>query len=179
VHGLVSLLPEPYYQRVEEIWRELKQDCGLTGIQVTPYPHFSWQLSEEYDIERTKSILQSIAKNTAPFSVFTSGIALFTQKIPTIYIPVIRTMEMNRFHSEIWQKIRVVGTDVVDYYRSPRWVPHISLAYADVDSTKMHCALEKLAFADLTWNFYIDNVALIYEPEGQVGELKYKIPFRG
>ncbi len=40
MHGLVSLLPEPHYTRVENIWQELETRFGLSGIQVTPYPPF-------------------------------------------------------------------------------------------------------------------------------------------
>ena len=49
MHGLVSLLPEPFYAQVESIWRELERDFGLTGIRVTPFPHFSWEGVEDYD----------------------------------------------------------------------------------------------------------------------------------
>ena len=42
-------MPEPYYAKVESLWDELETRFGLNGIRVTPYPHFSWNIAEEYD----------------------------------------------------------------------------------------------------------------------------------
>ena len=49
MHGIVSLLPQPYYSEVEKLWDRLENNFGLSGIRVTPFPHFSWQIGENYD----------------------------------------------------------------------------------------------------------------------------------
>ena len=55
MHGLVSLLDPEHYQQVENLWNELEEECGLEGIKVTPYPHFSWLIAEDFDWESFES----------------------------------------------------------------------------------------------------------------------------
>ena len=44
VPGLVYFLDKSHYALVKEIWQELESDCGLKGINITPLPHFSWEI---------------------------------------------------------------------------------------------------------------------------------------
>ena len=62
MHGLVSLLDSTHYTLVEEIWQELEIECGLKGIYITPMPHFSWQIAEDYDWDALEIALQEIEK---------------------------------------------------------------------------------------------------------------------
>ncbi len=77
MHGIISLLPPPHYTMVEEIWRKLEKECGLNGVLATPYPHFSWQISEEYLEPQTEAIVQKIAKETKPFTIAPDGLGVF------------------------------------------------------------------------------------------------------
>ena len=36
MHGLVTLLPEPYFAQVESLWDGLEVNFGLNGIRITP-----------------------------------------------------------------------------------------------------------------------------------------------
>lgn len=102
MHGLVSLLDKKHYALVEEIWQELEIDCRLKGIHVTPLPHFSWQIAEDYAWEALENALQELAFEAEQFKVRTNGLALFTGEEPVVYIPVVRTKELSRFHEMIW-----------------------------------------------------------------------------
>jgi hypothetical protein len=44
MHGVVSLLDAAHYQAVESLWAELAA-CGLRGVYVTPFPHFSYHVA--------------------------------------------------------------------------------------------------------------------------------------
>jgi len=179
MHGLVSLLPSPYYERVETIWDRLEQRCGLTGIRVTPYPHFSWQIAEGYDFDRLEAAIQRVATRTEPFAVKTAGLGIFSGETPVVYLPVARNSRMAQLHDEIWQVANGIGTGVSEYYNDDNWAPHISLAYGDVDRQTLPEILDELAFESFGWEFEVDNISLIVEPEGQVGQLRWRIPFSG
>ena len=179
MHGLVSLLPSPYYERVEAIWDRLEQRCGLTGIRVTPYPHFSWQISEEYDFDRLEAAMQQVAARAKPFAVKTAGLGIFSGENPVVYLLVARNSRMAQLHNEIWQATSGLGTGVSEYYNDDNWAPHISLAYGDVDRQTLPEILDELAFESFGWEFEVNNISLIVEPEGQIGQLRWRVPFSG
>jgi hypothetical protein len=37
--------------------------------------------------------------------------------------------------------------------------------------------MEKLAFRTFNWEIEIDNLTLIFEPEGTIGQIRYKFDF--
>lgn len=177
MHGLVSLLDKKHYALVEELWYELRDECGVQGIYVTPLPHFSWQVAEDYDWDVLESVLREIASEARPFTVNTAGLALFTGENPVVYIPAVRTRELSEFHEMIWEQLKPVSTGLIQYYAPPFWMPHISLAYQDVDPEKLRCLMDKLAFRIFNWSIEIDNLTLIYEPEGTIGSIRYQFDF--
>ncbi len=179
MHGLVSLLPSPYYERVESIWDRLEQRSGLTGIRVTPYPHFSWQIADEYDFDRLEAAMQRVAAHTKQFAVKTAGLGIFSGETPVVYLLVARNSRMAQLHNEIWHAVNGLGTGVSEYYNNDNWAPHVSLAYGDVDRQTLPEVLDELAFESFGWEFEVDNISLIVEPVDQVGKLKWRIPFSG
>jgi len=88
MHGIVSLLPSPFYEKVEEIWKGLEKEAGITGVKVTPYPHFSWQIANNYNFVELEKVMKDIAYKSKPFMVYTAGLGIFTGKKPIIFIPV-------------------------------------------------------------------------------------------
>jgi len=179
MHGLVSLLPSPYYEEVELLWEMLGEDFDLQGIRVTPYPHFSWQIAQAYDFEKLESAVREVARQTKPFKVRTTGIGLFTGSRPVIFIPVVKDEQLVRFHAQIWERVLPASTGHSPYYQPKSWVPHISLAYEDVRPDNIGGIMHRLAFNEYNWEVEIDNISLIYEPDGEIGALKFRHPFLG
>jgi 2'-5' RNA ligase len=177
MHGLVSLLPNKYYKQVEEIWQELENDCGLSGIRVTPFPHFSWLIAKDFDWATLEQSMKEVAEKTRPFSVNTGGIELFSGPNPVIFIPIRHTAALRKLHQCIWDAIQLTGINLSPYYAPPIWTPHISLAYTDVTRENIGCAMQKLAFQTFNWEFEVNNISLIYEPDGKIGQLRYRFDF--
>ncbi|MFC2025980.1 2'-5' RNA ligase family protein [Chloroflexota bacterium] len=175
MHGLVSLLPSPYYQKVENIWDELEEDFGLSGIRVTPYPHFSWNIAKEYNIDQLKYTLQTFIDSTPPFKVHTTGIGMFTGANPVVFIPVVKDEYLLNLHNTIWEQVQPMSKGLSPYYCPGAWMPHISLAYEGIDSSKIQSLINKLAFISYNWEMVVDNISFIYEPDGQIGSLKFQI----
>jgi len=176
VDGLVTLLPTHYYQTVESIWDRLEKRCGLKGIRVTPYPHFSWQIAQAYDAARLEAAIRRLAAKRVPFNVSAAGLGIFPGEHPVIYLLLARSRAMTELHEMIWRASDGLHTGVSDFYNDRNWAPHISLAYEDLSRKNLPCALDELAFEEYRWEFAVDNIAFIREPEGGVGELKWKIP---
>ena len=177
MHGLVTLLEDQYYKAVEDIWHELRRDCGVFGIEVTPFPHFSWMIAEDYDQEAMQQALDSLAAEAKPFTIKTTGIALFTGEAPVVYIPLTRNAELSAFHAKVWERLFPHLTGASLLYHPNSWMPHISLAYTDVSPENLDCVMQKLAFKSFNWELSVDNFSFISEPDGDIGILQYQFPF--
>ena len=99
--GVVTLLPEPIYTQVEEIWSELAQACGVQGINATPVPHFSWHVAERYHEDLLQKTLQELANRSQPFQVRTAGLGVFSRQLP------IRPTDCAQFRS-VWFSRRLL-----------------------------------------------------------------------
>ena len=179
MHAIVSLLPEPYEQEVQSLWNELEDLCGLKGIHITPYPHFSWQVAKDYDFNLLDHTLEEIAHNTRPIIASTTGLGLFTGPRPVIYIRVVKSTPLVQFHQNLWQRTAMLARGISAYYGPDLWIPHISLASEDVNASNIVPVIEYLAFRPFTWEMQVNNIALIFQPAGEKGTLHSTYDFKG
>ena len=102
MNGIASLLDEPATSRVNYWWQELEARCGLVGVKTTPLPHFSWQVTEAYDLPLLEIVLHTFARQARPFTIRTSGLGLFTGENPIVYISIVKDESLIHFHSLLW-----------------------------------------------------------------------------
>src|SRR5690349_2717404 len=126
MHAVVSLVDEEHYHLVEALWAELEEEFGVRGVYVTPFPHFSYQVAPEYDVERLEPILARLAQATRPFRVRTTGLGIFTGPTPILFIPVVPNPDLARFHQTVWEATTVTSASRLAYYGPDQWVPHIT-----------------------------------------------------
>ena len=179
IHGLVSLLPPEHYQKTEELWQMLDDECGLSGIKSIPIPHFSWLIGTDFDWKTLEDALAEIARKAHSISVQTGGIGIFSGIRPVIYIPVVRNAELNALHRLVWEAIQPIGMGLSPFYSPRLWMPHISLAYQDVTHENIGCAMQKLAFHTFNWEFEVNNISFMHEADAETGELHYQYDFEG
>jgi 2'-5' RNA ligase len=176
MHGVVTLLDSKYDQAVEDLWRELELDCGLKGVLVTPVAHFSWHVAVDYDIPRLRQALEKFAAGSQPFTTRTAGIGVFTGTPPVVYITLVKDDALLQFHNQLHQAIAPLAVQPSLHYHPQAWVPHITLAH-DTDPLRIRCALDKLLFRPFQWEIPVDNLALISQAEGHVGERTFSFSF--
>jgi 2'-5' RNA ligase len=170
MQGVVSLLDDRHYARVETIWEELGQKFDVRGMYVTPYPHFSFQVAEQYEVETCESYLRELAARTSPFRVRTAGLGIFTVANPILYVPVIRSPALSELHREIWCSVKqTVPGAVAHYYHPNEWAPHITLAQGDIDADKLAEIVRVLSRRNFHWEFTVNNLAVIYDTGKQQG----------
>lgn len=171
MNGIASLLDGSATSHVEGLWQELETRCGLVGVKSTPFPHMTWQVTEDYDLPRLEVALRAVVGQVRPFSIHTSGLGLFTGENPIIYISVVKDEALMRFHSLLWEDMAGIAFHPAHYYSPAQWVPHITLAYNDLTSANLDCALQSLAFQSFNWEIQIDNLVLVAQGESQVPEM--------
>jgi 2'-5' RNA ligase len=179
MQGVVSLLDDQHYARVEAIWEELGQKFDVRGMYVTPYPHFSFQVAEEYDESACESSLRELASRTPPFRVRTAGLGIFTVANPILYINIVRSPALSALHEEIWRGVRQVTPGPVSHYYHPEeWAPHITLAQGDIDQDKLAEVVRYLSRRNFHWEFNVTNVSIIYDTGREQG-VRCRYDFQG
>ena len=170
MQGVVTLLDDQHYARVEAIWEELGQKFDVRGLYVTPYPHFSFQVAEQYDDSACAEFLGSLAARTKPFRVRTAGLGIFTVASPILYISVVRSPALSALHREIWEGVRqAVPGAVAHYYHPDEWAPHVTLAQGDIDPDKLAEVVRHLCRRNFHWEFTVTNVSIIYDTGREQG----------
>jgi 2'-5' RNA ligase len=179
MHGIISVLDEVHYAMVAALWDELELDCGMTGIQATPIPHFSWQVAQDYDFDALRLVLEKMALRIPPFRVQTTGLGMFSGPRPVLFIPVVRDEQLSSYHRQLWESLVTTTDSSSRYYRPEMWMPHITLGFGDFNADAINCALQDLLSRSFDWEIEVDNLALVVQQEQQVGELLYRLPLTG
>lgn len=176
MHGIVSLLDDKHYLLIENLWAELEQEFAVRGVYITPYPHFSYQIAQDYNVEQLESILRRFVSRQAVFQVKTSGLGIFNGPHPVLHIPLVRSSELTAFHQALWPEISTAGSGISDYYHPANWMPHITIGFGDINKDILSRIVRSLSERDFNWEVTVDNVALIYDT-GTKQELRSRFAF--
>lgn len=167
MNGIASALDETATRYVENLWRELESHCGLTGYKSALFPHFSWQVTESYHQEKLQEVISEIARQSKPFIVRTTGIGLFSGETPIIFIPIVKDEHLLQFHAILWRKLNGIAIQPSEYYSPEKWIPHITLAYNDVNQSNLNCAMQLVAFTNTNIEIRVDNLVIVDENEDE------------
>ncbi len=159
--GVASLLPDEVAARVVELWDELERDFGIRAARISPLPHFSYQVSREYDLATLQAVVAQIAGGSRALRVRTAGWGVFPGAVPTLHVPIVRSPELAQFHLAVWSAASVAAGKLDQHYHPAFWVPHITLAVGDLTPSLLAQVAESLAARDLSWDFEVDNLAII------------------
>ena len=171
MYGIVSLFDDEHTARVEALWEELNKSCGLTCIQMTPFPHFSWHIAEEYDFAQLEEKLAIIAQQTIPFFVHTAGLGVFTGENPVVFIQIVKDRRLLDLHQDIWEETQVMGSGFSPLYGPDQWIPHITLANRDVTDDNLPCIFSTLGGRAFTWRIQVNRFALGFQNKDTPGEI--------
>ena len=170
MNGVVSLLDDEHYRLVEQVWEELERDFGVRGVYATSFPHFTFQVSEDYDLRAVGSALHRLAAGLSPFTVRTAGLGVFTSARPVLYVPVVRGPELERLHRDVWEAVGGAPTgEAARYYAPEMWLPHVTLAQGDVDYDRLGEIVGALARRNFHWEMEVNNLSLIYDTGAEQG----------
>jgi 2'-5' RNA ligase len=165
MQGIVSLLDGEARDRIDQLWEELRRDFGVRGIHSKRFPHFSYHVADEYDLAKLRPELEQLAGATRQFLARASGIGIFTRKEPAIYLPVVRSNELQNIHSGVARLAEPLATGINEYYAPDIWIPHITVAEGDVDILVLPEIVRRLGARNLRWELPVTNLAVIRATE--------------
>jgi 2'-5' RNA ligase len=172
VIAIGSILSAPADQQTFQIWNWLEEQCKLVSVKLAPIPHFSWQSAGSYHQELLLLELEKVSKSLKPFVIRTSGIGIFTGESPILYLNVIKTKALTEVHQVIWSAASRYAITPNLNYSPEQWVPHITLAYQDVNSENLSCAVKDLMYQPLDVEIYVRNIAVLFKEEKDYGIIK-------
>lgn len=160
MQALVSILPEPYYQAVEDIWFEMENKFGCQHAYSRPKPHFTWQYAESYEEDYTK-VLDRVCTGLPTVEVRTDIITRFSNQDPVIFLRIVPTPDLLAVHKILWDSLAPIWKNPVLFYQPGTWVPHITLS---MDGS-VWCAFDEsqdyLNNKDLRWTFKVDSLTML------------------
>lgn len=174
-----SLLDVAHATTVEEIWAALRREHGLSTVSVSPLPHFSYQCARDFDLEVLSDIVAKVAEKARPLKVRTAGLGIFPGPSPVIYIPIVRSPDLTRLQLALWSAGAVACEQPLAEYHPASWIPHITLAQGDVTAEALGPVLGSLNRMDLSWEFEVDNLAIIRGRGDQPQDLVGRYSFTG
>lgn len=174
-----SLLDDAHVTKVEEIWSLLKSEHGLSGVSVSPMPHFSYQCARDFDIELLSELVAKVAEKARPLKVRTAGLGVFGGPKPVVYVPVVRSPELTRLQLALWSAGAVACEQPLAEYHPAAWIPHITLAQGDLTADRLGAVMGTLNEMDLLWEFEVDNLAIVRGRGDRPQELVGRYGFTG
>src|SRR6476661_457032 len=160
--AITSLLNPRNAQRISRIIKDLEVQFGLDDVQATPDPHLTYLLTGTRRIKELKEVLREVAATTPPFSAFTTGLGVFPGENPVIYIPVLRSNDLNLLHQRVLDVTAPLCRPSA-YYKPDRWLPHISLALHDTTPDILGPVLRHLNQETYNLRMNVNNIALLHK----------------
>jgi 2'-5' RNA ligase len=178
MYAIASLLNPAADQQTRDLWSLLEKSCGLSGISMTPLPHFSWLAADECDAISAQKALKELSEEIVSFTTRTAGLGIFTGANPVLYLAVVKNEALFQVHKKIWDRLEPYSQNMSNYYSAELWIPHITIAYKDLNPTNLSCAAKDLLLVPLDVEILVDNITLLYHIDDEVG-IKEQFYLRG
>lgn len=141
---LALQIPEPAAGEVRRWWTALETGLGLKGVRRVPFPHLTLFGFEGIEHPRVQRVLETFSESHAPVAVRGVGLGLFLRPAPVVYLPVIRSPELDHLHRLLWEALGELGGHRYRLYGPDHWLPHLTLAQFDLDAAEALSAVALL-----------------------------------
>lgn len=160
MQALVTILPEPFFQAIEDIWVELESRFDCQHVYARPKPHFTWQYADSYDDSYAQA-LERICLDEKPFEVQTDIVTRFSTFDPVVFLRIVPTPEILELHQKLWDGLSPYWNKPSLLYQPGDWVPHITLSMTENGWCNPGEVREFLFSRDLRWTFKVDRLVML------------------
>lgn len=165
--AITSLLNPQNADRINRIIKSLETEFGLDDVQATPEPHLTYQLAGVRKLSALNQVLRDVSRRTKSFVAHTTGLGLFPGPNPVIYIPVLRSNELNKLHQRILHATKPLCLRTDKFSGPDCWLPHISLALHDTTPELLGPVLQYLNQQTFNMKLTINNITILRQ-EGEL-----------
>lgn len=174
--ALVTLLPEPFYQKILSLWGDLEAEFGFNNIYATPQPHFTWQYGDNYR-DGYLDFLNELCLLPREIEVRTDIVTWFAAVKPIIYLRVVKTPELADLHRILWERLFPLCENPSLLYAPDSWEPHITLAMEERDWLRLPEVYRFLKSRDLSWTFPLDNLTVLCQNDEKAARVEKEFVF--
>lgn len=167
--AIISLVPDEHSAVLRSLANLLVDNQESKDGELR-YPHFSWQVAENYDLNALSAKLKILAQKLHSFEITINGIGIFTGIMPVVYLPIIKSSVLASIHNEIWKITEGLHKKPIDYYEMEQWIPHITILHQITPSQFTSNGLNKIITLPIKLKMKIDNIAV-----GEVNDENAKI----
>lgn len=130
-------------------------------------------LSEEANTERIELLLNSLAKEYAPFNVKMEGYGAFEPRV--LYINVNKDKALNNLQQKIEQLARDNEEEFNYRYQQRPYLPHLTLAFRDLSEDAFHEVWNEFKNKKYEAEFVADSFALL-KHNGRAWDIQREFP---
>lgn len=162
MQALVTLLPEPYFQAIEDIWVELETRFDCQHVYARPKPHFTWQFAESYN-DAYADALEDLCSVQSALEVQTDIVTRFSEFDPVVFLRIVPNPEMLDLHRKLWESLHPFCDKPSLLYQPGDWVPHITIKSSMNEDGWCNPAAVRdfLLSRDLRWTFTVDRLTML------------------
>ena len=168
LQALLTILPDPFYTRITNIWIDLEKRFGIKWIKENvPFPHITWNVAEKYNTENFEQTLKNSLKNLVSINIKTEGLGIFTGEKIVLYLPIKPSKEVLEFHEFFWNLVNLNQTKLNKYYAPTNWFPHITLAVEDINKENIGQVVNYLSDKKFKYNIKLESVSIVQRELGK------------
>jgi 2'-5' RNA ligase len=161
MQGIVTVLDEPWRERVEEIWGELAAIFGLPSVGAQRDPHLTYHAADSYDRDAVEAVLGKIAAATPAFELETHGLGVFRGDQTVLFLHVTPSPALDALHAAVLSAVDGIAWTRRAFYAPETWVPHITLAAGGLREEQLPDIMALLGRRDYRWGMRATNVCFV------------------
>ena len=161
MQGIVTVLDEPWRERVEEIWGELAAVFGLPSVGAQRDPHVTYHVADSYHRDAVESAINTIASRTPAFDLETHGLGVFRGEQAVLFLHVTPSPALGAVHAAILHAVEGIAVAPREFYAPETWVPHITLAAGGLREEQLSEIMALLGRRDYDWRMRATNVCYV------------------
>ena len=161
MQGIVTALDEPWRERVEEIWGELRAVFGLPSVGLARDPHVTYHVAEAYDPDTIEASVAAIASSTPSFELETHGLGVFRGESTVLYLHVTPSPPLRALHETIVRAVDSIAHEPRAFYAPDAWVPHVTLAAGGLSEAQLPEVMALLGRRDYRWRMTATNICYV------------------
>lgn len=175
MEAIASVLDDPWRDRAETLWGELKALFRLPALAGVTAPHLVYQSAATYEPGRIDSAIAALAAELRPFDVETEGVGIFAGERTVLYLAVHRGPALMSAHRRVLTTATPLATEPREAYAARTWIPHITLAAGRLDAGDVERIAEYLQSRETRWRIPVTNITFIPDTSSIEGWRRFEL----
>jgi hypothetical protein len=171
INGIITRLPSFFETEIQNVWNDFQHQIGISRIKTTSFPHLTWVIAKHTDEDLVDHQLNIFRKKITPFVFSTNGIGVFTGKRPAVYIQIKPDIRLLAFQNQLYDLFSDHSEGLKKFYAPDRWIPHISVAIEDIDTSNIGRVMEYLLPKSFKHDIRIEYFTLVRKELGKNMEI--------